>query len=220
MNKKLAFLAVASFVFIIVGGINSTMLYGSQYLLSQQGYTYNTTDWWNYSWYKRVPINLSVSSGTAPSRYQVLLNITYDSDMNNNFSDLRFVNYSDNSTGFDYWIENKSDGNWANVWVEVRDTITTTNRTLAWMYHNNSAVGNSSNGTNTFDFFDDFDSFNASKWSATGSYSVSSSQLTITTGAVYSDSTVASQPGLISFTVVLLSMITPSNISNKFIYLK
>ena len=93
---------------------------------------------------------------------------------------------SDNSTEFDYWIENKSDGNWASVWVEVGNTINATNSTLTWMYYNNSVVGNSSNGTNTFDFFDDFiGSSLDSKWRVdASSYSVSNSTLRINVGAV------------------------------------
>lgn len=200
MNKKLAILAIASFVFIIMGGMYSTRLYGDQYLLFQQDYTYIITDWWNYDWSKRAPINVNVSSGTVLSGYQLLLNITHDNDMNGNFSDLRFLNYSDNSTKFNYWIENKNDGNWVNVWVEIEESITTNNRTLFWVYYGNPSAESISNGTKTFEFFDDFPGTNldTSMWSATGSYSVNNG-ISITTGSVYTDSTVASSPQNLTF---------------------
>jgi hypothetical protein len=163
-------------------------------------YRYSTenSSWWNDSWLNRKPINFYVSSGSTSSDYQVLLNITYISGMNSNFSDLRFVNYSNNSNELDYWIESKSDGNWANVWLEINSPINTSNQSLAWMYYGNPGASTKSNGKNTFVFFDDFDSFDTNKWTATGSYSMSSSQLTITTGAVYTDNTISSQSGLIS----------------------
>ena len=129
-------------------------------------YSTDNSSWWDPAWSKRKAINLNTSSGSTPSNYQVLLNITYDTDMNTNFSDLRFVNYSNNSTELDYWIESKSDSNWAQVWIEIGNSITTANKTYAWMYYGNSDVTSASNGNNTFLFFDDFNdnSINASKW--------------------------------------------------------
>jgi len=129
-------------------------------------YSTDNSSWWNPSWSKRKTINLNTSSGSTPSNYQVLLNITYDDDMNTDFSDLRFVNYSDNSTELDYWIESKSDSNWAQVWIEIGKSITTANKTYAWMYYSNSDVTSASNGNNTFLFFDNFNdnSINTSKW--------------------------------------------------------
>ena len=39
----------------------------------------------------------------------------------------------------DYWIEEKSNSNWAYVWVEV-DSIDTNNGTQAYMYYGNSEI--------------------------------------------------------------------------------
>ena len=119
-------------------------------------------------WSKRKPINLWVDSGETPADYQVLLNISYDSDMNSDFSDLRFVRYSDNTTELDYWIEHKVDGQWAHVWVEIADSITTANETLAWLYYGNPNATSNSNGEDTFLFFDDFeDGIYRDKWHIT-----------------------------------------------------
>jgi len=128
-----------------------------------------TDNWWNTSLSNRKPIALNVSTGDTPENYTVSFNITYDSDMQTDFDDLRFIKFSDNSTELDYWIENKSDSSWATVWLELRDNITTTNQTLAWMYYGNATATSNSNGTNTFDFFDGFDTF--SGWTGdTGDY--------------------------------------------------
>ena len=116
-------------------------------------------------WTYRKPINLWVSSGKIPAYYQVLLNISYNASMNPDFSDLRFIRYADNTTELDYWIEKKIDGSWCNVWVEIADSITTQNKTLAWMYYGNPNAISASNGDETFLFFDDFnDGIYRDKW--------------------------------------------------------
>ena len=150
-------------------------------------YSPDNSTWWNSSWSKRKTINMNASSESTPSKYQVLLNITFDNDMNNNFSDLRFVNYSDNSTELDYWIGSKRDGYWAQVWVEIGNSITKANQTVAWMYYGNSGASSTSNGNNTFLFFDNFPGTNidTNKWQVNAnSYSVSNSILRINIGAV------------------------------------
>jgi len=116
-------------------------------------------------WAYKKPINLWVSSGETPSYYQVLLNITYNTSMKPDFSDLRFIRYNDNTTELDYWIEKKVDGSWCNVWLEIADNITTENKTLAWMYYGNPDASSASNGDETFLFFDDFnDGIYRDKW--------------------------------------------------------
>ncbi len=67
-----------------------------------------------------------------------------------------------------YWIESKSDGAWAYVWIKVpymRGGDVTNN---LWMYYRNANVLNESNGDEVFLFFDDFNRMNSSdlgvKW--------------------------------------------------------
>lgn len=107
-------------------------------------------------WTKYKPINVYMSSGSSEENYSVLINVTYDSDMNNDFSDLRFLKYSDNFTELDYWIESQSDGNWANVWVELRDSITSSNTTLVKMFYGNGIASDAGDIGNAFIFGDDF----------------------------------------------------------------
>jgi len=122
-------------------------------------------DWWDYDWTYKKPINIYLTGNPTPTDYQVKLNVTYDSDMNNDFSDLRFTDENDTNE-IPYWKENVSDGEWAIVWIKVPNSINTTNRILAYMYYGNSEATDTSNGENTFEFFDDFDDedINTTKW--------------------------------------------------------
>jgi len=93
-----------------------------------------------------------------------LINVTYDSDMNPDFSDLRFTNGSEN-TELDYWIADKVDSSYANVWVEIDQPITTTNTTVAYMYFDNdTSVNTKSSIFNTFIFGDDFEDLDVSDY--------------------------------------------------------
>ncbi|MEM3455459.1 MAG: LamG domain-containing protein, partial [Candidatus Micrarchaeia archaeon] len=67
--------------------------------------------WWNSSFPYRKQIN--ITSSTPLTDYQVALNITYNSHMQLDFDDIRFVQ---GGTKLPYWIEDKVDGQWAYVW--------------------------------------------------------------------------------------------------------
>ena len=97
-----------------------------------------STNWWDDDWTSRRPVNLFVGSGATTSDYQVLLNISYDYRMNMDFSDLRFIKYQDNITEYPYWIENKTDGERAYVWVRIDTSVIPQNDTHMWMYFGNS----------------------------------------------------------------------------------
>jgi hypothetical protein len=128
--------------------------------------------WWNSSWLYKIPINLSVTSGSTPQNYQVELIINSSNNgtnwdwtnecVNSNSSRVRFVNGSEN-TELDFWIKSCSiSGKNMTAWVEVDNNITTTAYTI-YMYYGNPSANSQSNGTATFDFFDDF-SGDLSKW--------------------------------------------------------
>lgn len=153
------------------------------YRYSTDNSSWGGENWWDSSWTKRTPVNLSVSSGETEENHAVLLNVGYDVDMNNDFSDLRFVRYADNTTLLDYWIESQSNGNWCNVWVEFRDNITTTDQPFAWIYYGNPGAGSLSNGFDTFLFFDDFSgsSLNSTRWPT------QSGSITVSDGTVHLD---------------------------------
>lgn len=115
------------------------------------------------SWGKRQPITVT-NSGAAQTNYQVRMSITYNSSMQSDFDDLRFTNSA--GTALDYWLETKTDGVSAIVWVEVDSLAVSGTTTTVYMYYGNASAISNSNGVNTFPLFDNFDdnSFDASKW--------------------------------------------------------
>jgi parallel beta-helix repeat protein len=118
--------------------------------------------WWDSDWQHKRPITIDMTSNLI--NYQVNVNITYDSDMQPDFADIRFTN-EEEDTELDYWIESKSDGEWCSVWVEV-DSIDTSNGTQAYIYYGNLFAESASNATNTLLLYDDFlgTSLDTGKW--------------------------------------------------------
>jgi len=106
--------------------------------------------WWNSSWERKAGINITNSGASTLTDYQVAINLTYDSDMVSDFSDIRFVNGSEN-TELSYWLENKTDSQWAYPWVKVPSIPTGINQNLIYVYYKNATtVSSVSNGINTF----------------------------------------------------------------------
>ena len=123
--------------------------------------------WWNSSWSEKAPIQINNTGEGALTDYQLFLNVTYDSDMQSDFDDLRFVNETAD-TELSYWIESKVDLSYANVWFNVTSIPATSwlNDTI-YMYYGNAGVETTSEGNTTFTFFDNFDGsvIDAGKWS-------------------------------------------------------
>jgi hypothetical protein len=127
-------------------------------------YTFWNSTWWNSTWDKRQAVEMSVASGSTIANYQVGLNVTYDANMNSDFSDLRFSNSTDDGL-IDYWIEQKDNGAWAYVWVEIPDSINTTVRNMTYMYYGNGLATTLTNCENTMLFCDNFTvNSEGSKW--------------------------------------------------------
>jgi len=116
---------------------------------------------------KKAQIHINNIGGSAQTYYQVPLNITYDSDMNNDFSDIRVKNESSGEF-VPYWIENKVNGSWCKLWFNA--TYIPPNswcNDTYYLYYGNLSASDASDGDATFEFFDDFNSnnLNDSKWS-------------------------------------------------------
>ena len=138
--------------------------------------------WWNDSWAYRKQINITERSGNDLTDYQVAINLTYDSNMQPDFSDIRFTWYNESSgeeVKIPYWIEQKVDESWAYVWVKVPEIPANDDAVVYVYYKNTTLVTSESNGTAVFEFFDDFEgtSLDTSKWDTTGgSITVSNSE--------------------------------------------
>lgn len=120
--------------------------------------------WWNNAWNSKKEIKVKENSGSALSNYTTLFYIPYDSDMQADFDDLRFVDSAE-TTELGYWIENKTDSNFAWVWVKIPTLTESVNSTI-YLYYGNSGANSNSNMGNAFLLGDDFDdnSINTSLW--------------------------------------------------------
>lgn len=126
----------------------------------------NAKAWWDGNWNYKKAIN--ITAGSALTDYQVGINVTYDSDMQADFDDIRFVNGSENAE-LDYWLDDKVASTWAYFWVEVPSIPSGANENLIYMYYGNAGASSASDGVSTFVLFDDFndDSFNTTMWNST-----------------------------------------------------
>lgn len=98
---------------------------------------------------KSVSITGSVGAGT---NYMVMINVTYDSDMQTDLDDVRFTT-SDGLTILDHWRQNYTDSAYGIFWVEVTDNLNSS--TTIYMYYGNPTATDASDGDATFlDFYD------------------------------------------------------------------
>jgi len=142
--------------------VTATVFYDSENV------TVSLDPWWNSSWQYRRPITITEQSGNTLTDYQVAINLTYDSDMQSDFSDIRFTYYNstnDTETEIPYWIEEKVDSSWAYVWVKVLEIQANDNATI-YIYYGNPSATSESNGFQVFDIFDDFEGDVSSRWTA------------------------------------------------------
>jgi hypothetical protein len=113
--------------------------------------------WWNSTWTKKQALHIDYTTGTNSTLtdYAIWANITYDSDMNLDFSDLRFLD-EDDSTVLDYFIEKPVNSSHAETWVEIPLMNNSENKTI-YMYYGNPTAQTTSNCEDTFPFCDDFE---------------------------------------------------------------
>jgi len=110
--------------------------------------------YWNSTWSNRKKITLTGNTSGSQTDYQLLLNVTYESEMNSDFSDLRFCNDTDQLSA---WLESKVNESYALIWVKFPHTPANGETEDYWMYYGNSEAGVCWDGEATFEFFDDFE---------------------------------------------------------------
>jgi hypothetical protein len=116
--------------------------------------------WWNSTWkYRRnITINNTQNTNTLTD-YQVAINLTYSSNMQPDFSDIRFTWYNSTDgteTEIPYWIENYYASQNATVWVKVPQIPASSYATIYVYYGNTTPVSSASNAKNTFIIGEDF----------------------------------------------------------------
>lgn len=120
-----------------------------------RGFKLDEWAWWDSNWTRKKPIDISVSAGSTVQNFQVPINVTYDSDMQSDFGDIKFLNESED-TEFYYWLEEKVDNTWAYFIVNITENITTSNQTI-YMYYDNPSASSTSDAVNVFDFYKGFE---------------------------------------------------------------
>lgn len=115
---------------------------------------------------RRVPITVTNASGAA-TNMQVELVVPFRSGMQADFDDLRFTNAAGGE--LPYWVQGKSDGVSARVWVRV-DALAGAGTTTLYAYFGNAVAVSGANGSATFEFFDDFTgtTIDTAKWDHSG----------------------------------------------------
>lgn len=119
-------------------------------------------EWWSNDWKKKLQINITEHTGGTLTDYHLMFNITYDIDMNPDYSDFRFLNLAED-TELNYYILPTKTVNESSaiVWVEIPELLASVNTTI-YLYYNNSDATTTSNGNNTFLYFSDFE--NLDNW--------------------------------------------------------
>ncbi len=109
--------------------------------------------WWDSAWSHRIEITINEKSGVNLTGYQVKIPVAYNTNMQANFGDIRFVN-SDNTYEISYWMYNVT-SNSAEFWVKA-PSLPASGTVKIYMYYGNPAVTTTSNIHNTFIWADDF----------------------------------------------------------------
>ena len=111
----------------------------------------NEWAWWNNNWAKRKEITIEGGNSDL-TNFTVFINVSFDSDMNTDFSDLRFINGSCSGVQnleLDHEIEGVIASNVAWVWLRILDIPST--GTTVCMYYENSGASSTSNPKDTWD---------------------------------------------------------------------
>ena len=125
------------------------------------GHFYNLDPWWNATWDAKKEIILTGNTSGAQTDYQLLLNVTYETEMQSEFGDIRFCN---DTHELDIWMESFYDSEFAKIWVEFPTTPENGVTQTYYMYYGNPEVISAWDIATTFAFGDDFTSINAGIW--------------------------------------------------------
>jgi len=121
--------------------------------------------WWNNDWFAKRKITITENNNTELTNYSVYINVSYNSNMQSDFADLRFTESTETSE-INYWIENYTESVNAYVWIYVPSIASGTD-TDVYMYYSNEDASSSSDFNTAFAIADDFEVNTATKWTHT-----------------------------------------------------
>lgn len=108
--------------------------------------------WWNSGWSNKKDIIIIETSGETLDNYSVLVTIPHESGMNDDFSDLRFIQ---DGQELKYWIMDYI-AQRAHVYVKIPQLPASKNTTIE-MYYGNPIADSNSNKANTFSSYSSYD---------------------------------------------------------------
>jgi hypothetical protein len=180
----------------------ASQAFGLQYSTSTSGPWTDVaaSGWYNNAWSYKMPLSVSNGNASTLTNYQVLATVNTSalvtaSKMKSDCSDMRFTD-TDGTTLLNYWIESGCNTTTTKVWVKVPSIGASATKNI-FMYYGDASATSAADGTQTFQFFDDFSTFDSSKWTSSGSSSVASGALTVSSGSVYTNNTWGSMPGYV-----------------------
>ena len=124
------------------------------WVITSFGETLDEWAWWNSTWGNKREIQIREETGLSQTHYPVRLNITYTSEINSSWKDVRFVDTNE-LIELDYYLWNTT-SDYALIDVEL-NLIGGANTTI-YIYYNNPAASTTSSGTDTYTYFKDFSS--------------------------------------------------------------
>lgn len=128
-------------------------------------------EWFDTDWTARKRVRIENEDATTYATTAVKVQVTYDSDMQSDFEDLRFTE-TDGVTEVPYWIERYTDSTSADVWVQVLD-LPSDGQSNLFMYYGNVVATTTSSSTLVFNASDDFEDGNISEYAGdTGLFTV------------------------------------------------
>lgn len=140
-------------------------------LTKESGYRFRSDDggegvpnseWYSASWTKRKRVTIQNNDAVSYTNAVVPITVSYDSDMQADFDDLRFT-LADGTTTISYFIEKYSASTQATVWLKI-PTLATSTYTSVFMYYGNGTATDTS-ATSTFPFLDTFEDGNITEYS-------------------------------------------------------
>lgn len=120
------------------------------------------SEWFDPDWDARKRVRIENTDATTYTDAVVQLFVTYDSDMQSDFDDIRFTD-SSGTTSIPHWFGSTTDSVVAEVWVKV-PSLPASDTATVFMYYNNPTALSSSSASSTFIVADDFEDGNINEY--------------------------------------------------------
>ncbi|MFH1590898.1 MAG: DUF2341 domain-containing protein [archaeon] len=153
--------------------------------------------WWDEDWGFRQDINITAYENLTDFPVRITFNLTteyQESKLNSDCSDIRFVTFNSGDLSYtqrSYWVEDcdVTGGN-STLWV-LMPALNGTSHARVQLYYGNAGASDAGDPDSVFSFFDGFDTgLDTGTWTATGAYTDGPGWTRMTTGAIYTPSSV------------------------------